>query len=163
MVDMPRFPGANEPCLVVQTVHEKRMIPPPMIDLTQFLPGMSRLGRVQARKPFINNPLPIGENRLHGFVAICRLSWCAEPVVIDGAAKIAFDVTLMRPFTIRSRHRRRLNGTAAIFDPVWHRLPYPYAQVGAWCFHTDDYSAEVEAQRPQGEPAQSCFSLLVSL
>ena len=28
VVDMPGFPGANEPCLVVQTVHEKRMIGP---------------------------------------------------------------------------------------------------------------------------------------
>ena len=40
---------------------------------------------------------------------------------------------------------------------------FPRWQVGAWCFQTDDYRAEVEAQRPQGEPAQSCFSLLVSL
>ena len=28
VVDMPGFPGANEPCLVVQTVHDKRIIYP---------------------------------------------------------------------------------------------------------------------------------------
>jgi hypothetical protein len=42
----------------------------------------------------------MGQNYAYGFVAISRLSWCAEPVVIDGAAEIAFDVTVMRPITI---------------------------------------------------------------
>jgi hypothetical protein len=65
------------------------MIPPAIIYLTWFFAFMSRLCRVQL-ETFINNPLPIGENHLHGFVAICRHSWCAEPVVIDGVAKIAF-------------------------------------------------------------------------
>jgi hypothetical protein len=76
------------------------MIPPAVTDLTRLFAFMSRLCRVQL-EPFINKPLPIGENHLHRFVAICRLSWCAEPVVIDGAAKIALDMTLMSPFTIR--------------------------------------------------------------
>jgi hypothetical protein len=70
-------------------------------------------------QPFVDNLLSMGQDYLHGFIPICRLSWCAEPVVIDGAAEIAFDVTVMRPITIWCRRRRCLNGTAPIFDPVW--------------------------------------------